>query len=232
MQARLNKFISENSEYSRRKADELIKHGEVFINKKQAKLGDKIDPEKDSIKVHGKQISQENKKIYIALNKPKDYITTRKDEKNRQTVMDLVPKIKNLKPVGRLDKETEGLLLLSNDGDFIHKLTHPSFECEKEYKVTIKGVLTRRQRQKLESGIVISGKKTHPSKISILTASKTETILTIKIHEGRNRQIRKMFAQIQCPVKYLTRLRIGRVTLSNLKKGSYRELTPSEINAY
>ncbi|MBT4917240.1 rRNA pseudouridine synthase [Candidatus Peregrinibacteria bacterium] len=230
MQLRLNKFISENTKYSRRKVDELIKQGEVFINKNPAKIGEKIDPDKDTISINGKKVKQDNKKIYLALNKPKGYITTRKDEKNRQTVMDLVPKIKNLKPVGRLDKETEGLLLLSNDGDFIYKLTHPSFECEKEYEVTIKGPLSMLRKRKLEKGIMLDGKKTYPSEITIKKSSETETTLTIKIHEGRNRQIRKMFAQVKCPVKYLTRLRIGKITLSNLKKGAHRNLTSSEIN--
>ena len=231
MLLRLNKFISENSKYSRRKADELIKEGEVLLNKNPAKLGEKVDPQKDKVTILGENVSQKKQKIYIALYKPAGYITTRSDELDRKTVMDLVPKIENLKPIGRLDKDSEGLLLISNDGEFINRMTHPKFECEKEYKAEIKGSFTKEKQKRLEEGIRIDRKKTYPAKITILNKEEDNTILTIKIHEGRNRQIRKMFAQINCPVKYLTRLSIGKIKLSNLEKGSYRNLTTTEINA-
>lgn len=228
---RLNKFIATNSEYSRRKADELISLGKVYVNdKKITKLGETIDPENDKIKINGKTIESENERIYLALNKPKGYITTRDDEQKRKTVMELLPKIKNLKPAGRLDKDTEGLLLFSNDGEFINKITHPKYECEKEYFVIIEGELSEKNQEKLEKGVRIDNRKTHPSKITIIKKLKTETSLKIKIHEGRNRQVRKMFATINQNVKYLQRIRIGKISLGSLKKGKYRPLSKLEIN--
>ncbi|MBI4231892.1 rRNA pseudouridine synthase [Candidatus Peregrinibacteria bacterium] len=230
---RINKFISSNSEYSRRKADELIENGDVKLNGKIIKkLGTEIDETKDLIEVKGKPIKANNEKLYIALNKPSGYVTSRNDEQNRKTVMELVPKNKNLKPVGRLDLNTEGLLLLSNDGDFINKLTHPKYECEKEYYVTIEGELTPREKKRLEQGILIEGKRTSKAFLKITESSKSETFLRIVIHEGRKRQIRKMFASVNHPVKYLQRVRIGQIKLGTLKKGSYRLLTNQEINVY
>jgi len=230
---RINKYIAANSKYSRRKADELIEQQKVRVNGKLVKdLGTTIDPEKDEVMVNGHKIHKSNDLIYLALNKPAGYVTTRKDEKGRPTVMDLVPKIANLKPVGRLDFETEGLILISNDGDFINKITHPKFECEKEYFVIVKGLVTTAEKAKLERGVKVEGKYTSPSKVNIITADETKTTLTIKIHEGRNRQIRKMFAVLKHYVKYLKRISIGETQLGTLKKGGYRKLTKEEIDAY
>ncbi len=228
-QVRLNKFIAENSRFSRRKADELIEQGKVRVNNFPAKMGSSVDPEQDSIFVNGKEIKAITEKVYFALNKPKGYITTRSDEQNRKTVMELLPKIKNLKPAGRLDKDTEGLLLLSNDGDFIYRLTHPSFECEKTYYTRVRGELKKDKKGRLEKGIIIDGRKTHPAQINIISQNEKETSLTIKIHEGRNRQIRKMFDKIGHPVKYLRRTQIGKVTLGDLKVGEYKKLTNPTI---
>jgi 23S rRNA pseudouridine2605 synthase len=228
---RINKFIALNSEFSRRKADELIKKGKVFLNGHILKeLGKDIDPEKDKITIEHPAMEEYqiiNKKyqhIYIVLNKPIGFITTRKDEHGRKTVMDLVPKNQNLKPVGRLDSDTEGLLILTNDGEYINKHTHPKFECEKEYFCKINGLLTDDEKQKLQNGIIIHNKKTSKAKIVIVSRIKTETTLKITIHEGRNRQIRKMFAFINLPVKYLQRIRIGEVSLGKLPIGRYRLL--------
>lgn len=237
MQQRLNKFIASSTSFSRRKADELIVKGEVFVNgKKTQTLGITVDPEKDEIKVAGQKITMQKDKIYLALNKPANFVTTREDELNRETVMSLLPKIPNLKPIGRLDMETEGLLLFSNDGDFINHLTHPRFECEKEYLAKIAGKLTPEEQKQLEEGILIkeNGKfiKTSPTKLKVIDSSEKATTLTITIHEGRNRQIRKMFATIKHAVKYLKRLRIGKIHLGSLKNGSYRKLTKEEIDAY
>ncbi len=229
---RINKFISSNSKISRRNADTLILEGKVFVNgKKISKPGTAIDPEKDKIKVNDEEITSKNQKTYIALNKPAGYISTRKDEKNRKTVMSLLPKNKNLKPAGRLDKETEGLLIFSDDGDFINKLTHPKFECEKEYYLILNKKLTPQDKKILEEGVIIDGKKTSPSKIKPLK-DKSGKKLTITIHEGRNRQVRKMFASRSYNVEYLRRIRVGKIKLGNLEKGRYRYLKPSEINAY
>jgi 23S rRNA pseudouridine2605 synthase len=232
---RINKFIASNSQISRRKADELIEEGLVSVNgKKVEQLGMSIDPSKDKVFINNKEITPQHKEelIYIALNKPEGYISTRSDELNRQTIMDLVPKNKNLKPVGRLDKDTEGLIFLSNDGDFINRLTHPKFECTKTYYVKIKGELTLEEKDQLEKGIILEGKKTSPSKVQFKEKNEKETICLVTIHEGRNRQIRKMFDYFKHPVKYLQRVAIGPVTLGSLKKGTYRELTQNEINAY
>ena len=149
----------------------------------------------------------------------------------RQTVMDLLPKIPNLRPAGRLDKETEGLLIISNDGEFINILTHPRYECSKQYWVELERQIDPAEIRKIESGVKIDGKKTAPSKIKIHESRPKHTALTIEIHEGRNRQIRKMFASIDAPVKYLKRLSIGPIKLGDLKKGSYRELSIKELDA-
>jgi 23S rRNA pseudouridine2605 synthase len=229
---RINKFIAENTQFSRRKADELIQKGKVFLNNKLLKnLGVDIDPDKDIVKIDNKTITANSKKIYLALNKPAGYVTTRDDEFNRKTVMDLLPKIQNLKPVGRLDYDTEGLILISNDGDFINRHTHPRYECEKEYEAITNGFISSQEKQKLESGIFMDNIKTSPAKITIIKQSKLETFLRITIHEGRNRQIRKMFDSLNHPVKYLKRIRVGTIKLGDLKKGSYRPLTKQEINA-
>ncbi len=228
---RINKFIALHSKYSRRKADELIEQGAVTINSgPPIKVGIDIDPLIDIIKINGKPLIINKKKTYIALNKPAGYITTRKDERDRKTVMDLCPNIESLKPVGRLDKDTEGLLLLSNDGHFINRLTHPKFECQKEYYAVVEGNLSKKYRQMLEEGIVIEGKKTAPAKIRVMNAGKLETTLTITIKEGRKRQIRKMFDLVVHSVKYLRRVRIGSIQLGDLKVGETRNLTKEEID--
>lgn len=237
MLQRLNKFIATNTHFSRRKADELIKEGKVFINdKKITTLGTIIDNNKDEVKIDNQKIGIKTEKVYLMLNKPANYVTTRKDEQNRETVMLLVPQIPNLKPIGRLDMDSEGLLLFSNDGDFINRLSHPRFELTKEYLVKISSHLNEENQKKLENGIKIKENdkyfKTSPAKIKILDKSEKSTTLTITIHEGRNRQIRKMFATIKHAVKYLKRLRIGKIQLGSLKKGSFRKLTKQEIDAY
>lgn len=232
---RINKFIASNTQFSRRKADELIIAGRVKINNEKIKKpGVDINPETDEVKIDNKAIKSSNStnKIYLALNKPAGLITSRSDEFNRKTVMDLLPKIPNLKPVGRLDRATEGLLLFSNDGEFINRHTHPKFECEKEYFVRIHGELLEREQKLLEDGVKIEGKKTSPAKISIVKKNKGETDLKIVIHEGRKRQIRKMFDYASHPVKYLQRIRIGSIHLGKLPKGTFRHLTNQEINAH
>lgn len=188
-----------------------------------------IDEVNDKVTINGKPVVAKQEKIYIALNKPPGFVTTREDELNRPTVMDLIPKGKNLKPVGRLDKDTEGLLILTNDGDLIHNFTHPKFHCEKEYKVHVTGVLTDAEKARLENGVVIEGRKTARAQIQILKRSQTATDLKITIYEGRKRQIRKMFAEINHPVKYLQRVRIGKIKLGFLKKGEFRVLNKKEL---
>ncbi len=229
---RLNKFIAENSKYSRRKADILIKDRLVIINGKTAdSLGIQIDPEKDKIEINGEEITQhKEEKVYFALNKPMGFITTREDRHAKRTVMELLPPIDNLKPVGRLDRETEGLLLFTNDGDFILKHTHPRYECKKKYRVIIQGFLTDAEKEHLEEGVMLEGKKTYPAKIQGISRDKDETELEIEIHEGRNRQVRNMFAMFRHNVKYLQRIETGTIKLGDLKLGKFRKLTKEEIN--
>ncbi len=230
---RINKFIAGHSAFSRRKADLLIKNGEVKLNGKvTTNLGTDINIDKDIVEIRNEKIDTKTTKVYLALNKPVGYITSRADNLNRKTIMELLPKNQNLKPTGRLDKETEGLILITNDGDFINRYTHPKFECEKEYFAQIYGQLTDNNKEKLEKGVEIEGKKTAPAKIHIQKIQKTKTSLTIVIHEGRKRQIRKIFDSISHPVKYLQRIRIGQIKLGNLEKGKFRPLTKKEIDAY
>lgn len=230
MATRINKFIANNTSISRRKADEMISQGAISVNGQKTKeMGTMIDEDNDKVTINGKPVVAKQEKIYIALNKPAGFVTTRNDELNRPTVMDLIPKGKNLKPVGRLDKDTEGLLILTNDGDLIHKFTHPKFHCEKEYKAHVTGVLTDPEKAKLENGVVIEGRKTAKAFIQILKRSEHATDLKITIYEGRKRQIRKMFAEINHPVKYLQRIRIGKIKLGFLKKGEFCVLNKKEL---
>lgn len=227
---RINKFIANNSNFSRRKVDQLILEGQVFVNgEKITEPGIQINPEKDKIKIFNKEIQSSAKKFYLILNKPAGYITTRKDEQKRQTVMDLIPQDFHLKPVGRLDKDTEGLLIFTNDGELINELTHPKFHLKKEYLAIIEGKLKEKEKENLENGIVLDNKKTLPAKIEILEKNKEETRLKITIREGRKRQIRKMFAYFHHPVKYLRRERIGKLILANLPIGKHKFITKKEI---
>lgn len=230
---RINKYISLHTEHSRRKADELIMNGKVKVNGKLCKeLGTQIDTDKDKVAVLGKNIEPKDEKIYIALNKPQGYTTTRKDPYNKKTVMDLLPPIPNIKPAGRLDKNTEGLLIFSNDGDYINRITHPKFEHKKEYFAIINGPLTDEEKNRLEKGIFIDKKRTSPAKIKILKRNSNSTELKIEIHEGFNRQIRKMFDYFDHSVKYLQRTKIGNIHLGALKKGKFKYLSKKEINDY
>ena len=216
-------------------ADKLIGYGAVLVNGKiKATLGMDIDPEKDAVTINGKPVivpPKNESRIYIALNKPAGYITTRKDDRERQTIMELLPKIENLKPVGRLDKDTEGLILISNDGNFINRYTHPKFNCEKEYTAILEGNLSKKDKIYLENGVVIDGKITSKAQIRIIKADDRETEVSIIIYEGRKRQIRKMFMLVHHPVKHLKRLRIGKIKLESLKRGAFRHLTKEEIDA-
>lgn len=228
---RIQRFIALNTAYSRRKAEELVELKKVELNGKIVdKPGTLIDPLKDIVFINGTPVKPVKKYCYLMLNKPAGYITTRKDRKAKKTVMDLIP-YKDLHPVGRLDKQTEGLLLLTNDGDLTYKLTHPKFEQEKEYTVEVKKPLTPETKRRFREGIVFDGKKTAPAELKNLRKSGTNWSCSIVIHEGRKRQVRRMFEEIQNPVVYLKRVRIAGITLGNLKSGEYRELSAQEIKS-
>ena len=195
-QIRLQKFLADNGIASRRKCEELILQGRVRVNGEQINaLGTKIDPNKDIVEYNGKQIKNSKKEYtYILLNKPIDYVTTVKDQFDRKTVLDLVKVNKRLVPVGRLDMYTSGAIILTDDGDFVYKVTHPKHEIEKTYNATVVGLVTKEDIKKLEDGIDIGDFITNKARIKILKTDEEKNIsrLQITIHEGKNRQVRRM----------------------------------------
>ena len=227
---RINKFLAESGVASRRASDELIKDGVVKINGKIAKLGDEVEMG-DSVSVNGKLINTVKKYDYYMMNKPKGYVCTVKDDKGRKTVMDLLPNNnKRIFPVGRLDYDSEGLLILTNDGDLTFKLTHPKNEVPKTYLVKTEKPVSDEDVVKLRSGVVIDGVKTKKCNIRLIETTKTGAKLHITITEGRNRQVRKMFETIGNCVDFLKRIKIGDLTLSGLDRGQIRSLSQKEID--
>lgn len=231
---RLQKYIAMSGVASRRAAEELITSGKVLVNdKKITELGTKVEIGADTVKVNNEIISPEVKKYYIMLNKPTGYVSTVSDQFDRPTVLDLIgEEIKSrIFPVGRLDYDTSGLLLLTNDGDFTYKVTHPKFNMDKTYIATIKGGITPKGLAQLRSGVVIDdGFKTSPAEVEMLSCEKGFTVIKITIHEGKNRQVRKMFEAVGCKVFELERIQIGTVELGNLPLGRWRYLTSHEIS--
>ena len=218
---RLQKYLAENGVASRRKCEEYILEGRIKVNNKIVDtLGTKIIPNKDIIEFDGKPIENNKKeKVYILLNKPIGYVTTAKDQFGRDTVLDLIKGIKTrIVPVGRLDMYTSGALILTNDGEFVNIITHPSNEVEKTYTVTLKGIVTKEEVQKLENGVEIEDYKTKPARVKILKTDLEKNIsrLEIKIHEGKNRQVRKMCEAIDKKVLALHRSQIGKIGVKRL----------------
>ncbi len=227
---RINKYLAESGICSRRGADKLIEEGLVKINRKVAKLGDEVDIDNDNIVVDGKTVSIVKKYDYYIMNKPKGYLCTVKDDKGRKTVMDLLPpNIKRLFPVGRLDYDSEGLLILTNDGELTYKLTHPKNEVPKTYLVKTERPLKEEDIVKLRTGVYIDGVKTKKCNIKIVENNKNFTKFHITITEGRNRQIRKMVESVGNNVDFLKRIKIGDLVLSGLNRGDVRKLTDFEI---
>lgn len=223
---RLNKYLAELGIASRREADRLIEAGEVKVNGKVASLGEKIDPDKDKIKVSEKVHKDREKLVTIALNKPKGYVcSVRRTQYDPKIVTDLVNLPERLFPVGRLDKETTGLIILTNDGTLTYGLTHPSAQSEKEYEVTVKGAITRGAIEKLEAGVKLWGQKTLPTQIKKVGRNTMRIILK----EGKNRQIRRICQKVGYPVKALKRIRIKNLQLGNLQIGKWRHLTKEEV---
>ena len=225
---RLNKYLADCGVGSRRECDRLIEEGVVVVNGKVAKLGMEVS-ESDQITVNGKRVGDKQKSYYLMLHKPKGYVTTVKDDLGRKTVMDLIDVKARLYPVGRLDYDTEGLLILTNDGDMANRLTHPRNEVNKTYVCRISGMLTDKERLQLERGVLIDGVKTAPARVRILKQDQHHTRCEVTIHEGRNRQVKKMFESVGKEVEFLKRVAVGDLRLGGLKRGEYRFLNDYEV---
>ncbi len=228
---RLQKYMARCGVASRRAAEEMILAGRVKVNRKTVReLGTKVDEDNDKVMVDGALIAPAKKNYYIALNKPVGYITTAKDQFDRKTVLDLVQDLNTrLYPVGRLDYDSEGLLFLTNDGDFTYYLTHPKHTVPKKYKVVVMGMPDNDTIWKLRNGVEIEGRKTAPARVELTKSLERTSELVITIHEGRNRQVRKMCEAVGHEVLKLQRTAIGRVQLGHLPLGKWRHLTPEEI---
>ena len=230
-QIRLQKFLSECGVASRRKAEDLIASGKVKVNGRVATIGDKINPKKDSVTVFGKKVIKVKKNTYIMLHKPRGFITTLSDEMGRKCVAQLVEDVgTRVYPVGRLDRDSEGLLLLTDDGEFANAMTHPAKHVPKTYRVTVRPSITEDQITALTTGIEIDGRMTLPSEVRVISRQEGRVVLEIIIYEGRNRQIRKMCETLGLEVARLKRTQIGSVKLGMLKQGDWRNLTEEEVH--
>lgn len=229
---RLQKFFTDNKIMSRRSAERVIEAGNVKINGVTAKVGDKVDPENDVVTFNGKIIKNiKEEKKYIMLNKPLGYVTTTSDEKGRETVLSLISDVgERVYPVGRLDMYSEGLLILTNDGELTNRLTHPKHNMPKTYSVIIKGDISPDVLHKLNSPMEIDGYKLKPVKVRVLSQKNGATNTLFTLNEGRNRQIRKMCEACGLTIMRLTRISVGKLKLGELERGKWRELTKSEIN--
>ena len=230
---RLQKYLADCGIASRRKSEELIKQGQVKVNGKTiTELGTKVIPNKDIVEYNGKKIELKKEYVYILLNKPIGYVTTVKDQFNRDSVLDLVKTNKRLVPVGRLDMYTSGALILTNDGNFVYKVTHPKHEIEKTYTVTIIGIVKKEEVEKLKKGVEIEDYITKPAKVKILKIDeeKNQSRLEITIHEGKNRQVRKMCEAIGHKVLALHRSKIAGIDVKDIPLGKWRYLTSKEVN--
>ena len=228
---RLQKFMADCGIASRRKSEELIAAGKVKVNGKIAQIGDKIDPKSDVVSVNGRKVAKANNYVYLALNKPRGYVTTMSDEMDRKCVAELVADVgRRVYPVGRLDRDSEGLLLFTNDGAFANALTHPSRHIAKTYRVSVRPKITDDQITVLTSSMMIDGRKTLPAEVRIISSEEDKSVLEIVLYEGRNRQIRRLCEEAGLETVRLKRTAIGQLKLSGLKVGEYRHLTHEEVS--
>ena len=232
---RIHKVLSDNSIVSRRAAEKLIAEGRITVNGRPAKLGQDVDAAKDVIHIDGERValSRRTTKYYVALYKPRGYVTTMSDELDRRCITDLMKDFPaRLYPVGRLDKDSEGLLLLTNDGEFANLIMHPRHHIPKTYRVTLRDLVAEEQLIALSTGVTLDdGDETLPAQVSVETAEPGRSVLRITIHEGKNRQIRRMCEAVGLTVVRLRRVSVGPVKLGMLKPGEHRELTPVELKA-
>ncbi len=227
---RLQKFLSEAGVASRRKAEDLIRAGKVKVNGTVAQIGDSVDPKKDTVLVSGKKVRKEGSLRYILLNKPRGYVTTTDDELGRKCVLELVSDVKErIYPVGRLDRVSEGALILTNDGAFANAMMHPSRHVPKTYRVTVRPEITGEQVDILSTGVEIDGRMTAPADVRVLQKEEGRSVVEIVLYEGRNRQIRHMCEALNLEVARLRRIAVGSVKLGMLQTGEWRDLTPDEI---
>lgn len=229
---RLQKFMASAGVASRRASEKLIEEGRVAVNGLvTTQLGTTIDPTTDEITVDGKIIKAATEYVYILLNKPPGYVTTAKDQFGRPTVLDLLKEVsERVYPIGRLDYQTSGLLILTNDGDLTLKLTHPRHEIFKTYVATVEGYVSENALNALTTGVKLEDFTTSPARVSLIKGTEKESIVRISIREGKYRQVRRMCEAVGHPVKELQRIEIGNINLSGLREGSYRRLTQEEID--
>ena len=232
MEERLQKYLAECGIASRRKCEEYIIQGKVQVNGKTiTELGVKVNPEKDKITFEGKNVKQEERKVYILLNKPIGYVTTSDEQFGRDKVLDLVKVRERVVPVGRLDMYTSGALILTNDGDFVYKVTQPKHEITKTYTVTVKGIIKNEEVEQLRKGVKIDDYTTRPAKVKILKTDEEKDIsrLEITIHEGKNRQVRRMCESVGRRVIALHRSKIGNIGVKDIELGKWRYLKDFEV---
>lgn len=231
---RIQKVLSENGILSRRKAEEYVAQGRITVNGRRAEAGAAVDPERDAIAIDGVrlELSSRVRKVYILLNKPRGYVTTLSDELGRRCVAELVEDApERVYPVGRLDKDSEGALILTNDGEFANLIMHPSHHISKTYRVTVRPGVTEDQLVRLSSGVEIDGRMTAPAQVEVLEKKPDRAVIQMVIREGRNRQIRKMCEAVGLKVARLRRSSVGPIRLGMLQPGKWRELTPQEVRA-
>lgn len=227
---RLQKMLADCGVASRRKAEELIAAGYVKVNGETAKIGDKVDVKKDKVTVHGRNVVKDVRNIYLMLHKPRGFITTMSDEMDRKCVAELVSDVsERIYPVGRLDRESEGMLLMTNDGAFANKLTHPSMHVPKTYRVTVRPSVTEDQLTQLAVGVLLDGKMTAPAEVKVISQVPGRVVLEIVLYEGRNREIRNMCDAVGLDVARLKRTAVGPIKLGMLQPGKWRYLTNEEV---
>ncbi len=227
---RLQKILSECGVASRRGAEEIIAAGRVTVNGEKVKVGDKADPASDQVAIDGKPLRRRGKPVYIMLHKPRGFITTMSDEMERKCVAELVKDVpERVYPVGRLDRESEGLLLMTNDGEFANAMMHPSNHVAKTYRVTVRPGVTETQLNRMAEGVVIEGRRTAPAEVIVLVQEPGRVVLQVVLHEGRNREIRKMCEELGLETARLKRTAFGPLRLGMLPAGKWRELTADEV---